>query len=153
MLSLLQVLLSISTMIAYTSTPTGSESNTGLPSMHEEEAVLDNIRLPDGFHIEYYAKDVYNARSMDYSPGGTLFVGSRAGNVYALLDEDGDLYAEKKILIDRGLNQPNGVALWEGDLYVADIDKILKYPNIEDELNSPPDPEIVSSSPVRRDTG
>ena len=99
---------------------------------------LDKIILPAGFKIEVYAADLPNARSLELSPGGTLFVGSRnEGNVYAVKDENKDHAADKKWTIASGLNQPNGVAIKDGDLYVAEINKIWKYTQIESHLDQP----------------
>ncbi len=59
---------------------------------------LDRIQLPPGFTIKLYARNVPNARSMDMSPGGVLFVGTRsAGKVYAILDHDQDQAADEVI--------------------------------------------------------
>jgi glucose/arabinose dehydrogenase len=105
---------------------------------------IERIKLPEGFKIEIYAEDVKNARSMALSPNGTLFVGTRdAGNVYALRDEDGDFKAEKKYLLAKGLKMPNGVAFRDGDLYVAEVSRILKFENIEANLDNPPAPVVV----------
>lgn len=105
---------------------------------------LDKIKLPDGFSIEIFADDLPNARSMCLSPGGTLFVGTRQkGDVYAVRDTDGDMKADQKWVIATGLNAPNGVAFRDGDLYVAEISRILKYPGIESRLDAPGEPEVV----------
>jgi glucose/arabinose dehydrogenase len=107
------------------------------------ELPLDEINLPEGFEISIYA-EVDNARSMARSPQGTIFVGNRSGDkVYALKDEDGDFVADKKYIIDEGLKLPNGVAFKDGDLYVAEVNRILKYENIEDQLQNPPEPSII----------
>ena len=104
---------------------------------------LEQINLPDGFKIAVYA-EVPNARSMVLSKNGTLFVGNRSeDNVYAVQDTDGDMVADKTYIIDKGLKMPNGVALKDGDLYVAEVSRILKYENIEANLDNPPDPVIV----------
>jgi glucose/arabinose dehydrogenase len=108
---------------------------------------LAAINLPPGFSISLYAENIDNARSMALSENGTLFVGSRqAGNVYALRDEDGDFYAETVYMIARGWDQPNGVALLDGDLYVAEIPRIRKFPDIEADLSRPPAPELVAGN-------
>ena len=108
---------------------------------------LARIELPEGFHIRVYAEGVTGARSMSLSPDGTLFVGTRpSGRVYALRDEDGDHKAERVIILARGLNNPNGVAFKNGDLYVAEISRILRYRNIEAQLDNPPQPEIVNNA-------
>ena len=52
---------------------------------------LERITLPEGFRIDYYAKDVDNARSMVLSESGILFVGTREEDkVYAVVDENKD---------------------------------------------------------------
>lgn len=98
---------------------------------------LNKIKLPEGFSISVYA-EVEGARSMVMSPSGTLFVGTQgAGKVYAVKDINGDHIADKKWLIASGLNNPNGVALKNGALYVAEISKVTKFPNIEQNLANP----------------
>jgi glucose/arabinose dehydrogenase len=105
---------------------------------------LSQIKLPEGFKIEIYAEAVKNARSMCLSPNGTLFVGTRdAGNVYALQDTDGDNKADKMYTLAKGLNMPNGVALRNGDLYIAEVNRIIKLENIETALANPPQPVVV----------
>jgi len=95
---------------------------------------LDKIKLPEGFTIRVYA-EVENARSMVMSPSGTLFVGTwEKGKVYAVKDINGDKIADKKWLLASGLIYPNGVALKNGALYVAEVSKITKFPNIEQNL-------------------
>ena len=107
---------------------------------------LDLLNLPDGFEISIFA-EVPNARSMTYSPTGTLFVGNRQGDkVYALRDEDGDNVAEAQYVIDEDLRMPNGVAFRDGSLFVAEVSRILRYDNIEESLNNPPDPVVVYDS-------
>jgi glucose/arabinose dehydrogenase len=105
---------------------------------------LDKIKLPEGFRIDVYADNVDDARSMALSPNGTLFVGSRsAGKVYVVLDKDGDNRAEEVVAIASGLNLPNGVAFRDGDLYVAEATRILRYDDIESHLNDPPEPVVI----------
>jgi glucose/arabinose dehydrogenase len=104
---------------------------------------LSGIKLPPGFSISVFA-DVDNARSMALSPEGTLYVGNRNGSkVYAVKDTDGDFIADKKWEIDSGLNMPNGVALKDGDLYVAEVSRIIKYSDIENKLDNPGEPTVV----------
>lgn len=105
---------------------------------------LESIRLPEGFQIDIYAADVTNARSMDLSPGGVLYVGTRSqGDVYALVDRDGDFVADEKHVLATGLKMPNGVAFRDGDLYIAEVSRILKLEDIENRLADPPAPKVV----------
>lgn len=104
---------------------------------------LDKIKLPPGFKIEIFA-EVNDARSMAISEAGIVYVGNRDGDkVYAVQDTDGDHKADKKWVIASGLNSPNGVAFRDGDLYVAEISRILKYAGIEKKLNNPGEPQVV----------
>ncbi|MCX2742352.1 PQQ-dependent sugar dehydrogenase [Mangrovivirga sp. M17] len=104
---------------------------------------MDELNLPEGFEISVYAR-VENARSIDMADNNILFVGSRnAEKVYAVEDKDNDGYGETVHIIDEDLWQPNGVAFRKGDLYVAEINRILKYPDILNNLETPPEPEVV----------
>ena len=108
---------------------------------------LDRIELPAGFDIAYWAKDLDNAREMALSEEGWLFVGSRrAGNVYALRDTNGDHKADERHTIASGLNSPNGVALRDGDLYVAEIDRVLRFDDIVANLPDPSDPTVITDA-------
>ncbi len=99
---------------------------------------LDRIQLPQGFKITTYAEDVTNARSLELSPNGTLFVGTRdEGNVYALRDTNGDMRADQKFVLATGLNMPNGVAFRNGALYVAEVSRIIRFDNVEANLTNP----------------
>ena len=64
--------------------------------------------------------------------------------MYAVKDTDGDNKADKRWIIARGLNSPNGVAFKDGSLYVAEISRILKFENVEATLDNPPQPIVVS---------
>ena len=107
------------------------------------EPPIEWISLPEGFSISFYSKEVPGARSLSLGTNGTLFVGTRGSTVYALSDTDGDNYAETVRIIANDLHTPNGVAFRDGDLYVAEIYRILRYDEIEDRLSSPPDPEVI----------
>lgn len=105
---------------------------------------LSRINLPEGFEISIFASGIENARSMAVSPAGTVFIGNRGEDkVYALQDTDGDGKADKTHVIASGLKTPNGVAFNNGSLYVAEINRLLRYDNIESNLTSPPQPTVV----------
>jgi len=115
-----------------------------LRSKESRSLQLDRIKLPAGFKIEVFAEKIVNARSLCLTPGGTLFVGTRdKGNVYALRDTDGDMRADKQYTIATGLNMPNGVAFRDGALFVAEVNRILRFDQIESKLANPPAPVVV----------
>jgi glucose/arabinose dehydrogenase len=102
-----------------------------------------DISLPPGFKIEIYA-DVPNARSMALSENGILFVGNRGSDkVYAVVDSNNDYKADEVIVVDSELNMPNGVAIKDGNLYVAEVNRILKYENIENTYRTNTSPTVI----------
>uniref|UniRef100_UPI004048A8C1 PQQ-dependent sugar dehydrogenase n=2 Tax=Algoriphagus sp. TaxID=1872435 RepID=UPI004048A8C1 len=104
----------------------------------KSDVQLEKIQLPEGFSIEVWAADVPNARSMALSESGIVFVGNRQEkNVYALVDENGDGKADSKYILANNLRMPNGVAIKDGDLYVAEVFRILRFKDIEKNLENP----------------
>ena len=108
---------------------------------------LAKISLPEGFEIAVFAAEVPNARSMCRSPKGIIYVGTRTkGVVYAVRDTDNDYQADEVVVIARGLNMPNGVAFADGNLYVAEVHRVLRFDNIDRRLQKPPAPVVVNDS-------
>jgi glucose/arabinose dehydrogenase len=128
-----------------------AEGKTALP--------LNLIKLPPGFKIEIYADNLTYARSMALSPNGTLFVGTRrpfetldapnGSALYAIVDMNNNNHAEASeiFVIAEGLNNPNGVAFKDGSLYVAQINRIIRFDDIEAQLASPKEPVTVKELP------
>lgn len=105
---------------------------------------LAKVSLPEGFSISYFAPEVPGARSMTQGANGTLFVGTRGSRVYALRDTEGDFTADSVYIIADNLNTPNGVAFRDGDLFVAEVSRVLRFDDIEANLSNPPDPVVVT---------
>ena len=118
-----------------------------------QEVNLDQLRLPDGFSISVYA-DVENPRQLALGSNNTVFVGNLRGRVYAIIDSNGDGAAEQVNTIAEGLNSPNGVAYYEGDLYIGEINRISKIRDINSKLNTLNQTETLNDSlPNRRHHG
>lgn len=99
-------------------------------------ASLDDIHLPPGFVIEEYA-DVPKARSLALGDQGTLFVSNRKGrSVYAVVRRNDG--STRTIELLSGMSTPNGIAFHKGDLYVAEIDRVTRYVDIENHLEDAP---------------
>lgn len=105
---------------------------------------IDQLLLPSGFSISVYADSVIGARSMAMGDDGTLFVGTRRNKtLYAVQDLDKDFRADHITVLDSTLEVPNGVAFRKGSLYVALVDRLLRYDSIESKLDNPPAPVVV----------
>jgi glucose/arabinose dehydrogenase len=80
---------------------------------------------------------------MTLGPKGTVFVGTQSGSVYAVVDRDHDGAADQVFTIAKGLDMPNGVAVRQGALYVAEVSRVRRYDAIEDHLEAPPAPVTI----------
>jgi glucose/arabinose dehydrogenase len=132
--------------LAGLSAPSTEMGQSG-PAASGSALPLNRIKLPPGFAIDVYASGVTNARSIARGEKGTIFVGNRLGqNVFALVDRDGDQKADDVKPLISGLRTPNGVAFRNGALYVAQVNRVLRYDDIESHLDSPPAPVVVSEA-------
>jgi glucose/arabinose dehydrogenase len=111
---------------------------TGTPA---KDIPIQNAKLPPGFKIEIWASGLPLAREMALGAKGTVFVGNRVRDeLYAVIDKDGK--REVKV-IAKGLNAPNGVAFKNGTLFVAERERIIRFDDIENHLDSPPAPQVI----------
>lgn len=82
---------------------------------------------PDGFSVTLFAKDLSGPRKMLALPNGDLLVArSRAGAIALLADEDGDGRADTQGDVVSGFNRPHGLALFDGALWIADLDGLYR---------------------------
>jgi glucose/arabinose dehydrogenase len=103
----------------------------------DAEENLHKLKLPEGFHINVYA-EVEGARQMALGQStGTVFVGTRGNNVFAVVDKNKDRKADKVVKILDDLKVGNGVAVHQGNLYVAEQNRIAIYPAPGFDLNLP----------------
>ncbi len=111
------------------------------------------LNIPEGFKLSVYGR-VEEARSMAMGDKGTLFVGNRRKDkVYAVRDIDGDFRIDEKYVIMKDGKLPNGVAFRDGDLYVAEVNKLWVFPDIEDNLENPKRELIYDDYPTDRHHG
>jgi len=64
--------------------------------------------------------------------------------------QEGKVYAIRPdrtvIIVDSGLVMPTGLDYYEGDLYVSEISRILKYQDILENLESSPEPMVLNGN-------
>jgi glucose/arabinose dehydrogenase len=102
---------------------------------------IAKLKLPAGFNIEVYASGIANARSLAVGDKGTVFVGSRlVDKVHAIVNKDGKRTVK---VLASGLYRPNGVAFRNGTLYIAELSKVSRIDNVEDNLDNPPKPTVI----------
>jgi glucose/arabinose dehydrogenase len=113
-----------------------------LPASAQDRALpLEKIKLPPGFVIELWA-EVPNARKLALGKNGIVFAGSSSeGKVYAITESAGKREVRTLAV---GLTSPIGVAFKNGTLYVSAINRILSFDDIENRLNEPGKPAVVT---------
>ena len=115
---------------------------TSVNASAQAELDLSAIQLPPGFSIEVWSDKVPNARSLALGDEGTVFAATRRdGRVYALIPQDDR--SPTVVTLAENLTMPNGVAFHDGDLYVAENHRILRFVDIEASLPDVPEAEIV----------
>jgi glucose/arabinose dehydrogenase len=104
-----------------------------------------SLRVPAGFSLEVFAHGIPGARMMTEGPNGTIFAGSRAiGRVYAITrNPDG---TTRTRIVAQGLSQPNGVVMVGNSLIVIAVNRVLRFDNIEANLDSIPQPVDLSAA-------
>jgi len=104
-----------------------------------DQVPVSALRLPPGFQAEVFAHGIPGARMMAEGPNGTIFAGTRAiGRVYAISrNPDG---TTRTRTIAQGLPQPNGLVVIGNSLYVLAVNRVLRYDNIEANLDNVPAP-------------
>ena len=106
--------------------------------------VIEKLNVPENFNVEIYAQDIDSPRQITQTNNGYIIVGSKKGNeIVALIDDDDDKFSDRKITLAENLQNPTGVAFYEGDLYFAEIDTIWVIKDIDEwiESNSTTPPE------------
>ena len=98
-----------------------------------------------GFSLSVVTDEVPNARQLAETESGLLLVGTRrAGKVYAVVPvPEGD---PEVVTVAKGLTMPSGLAVIGDDLYVAALDRVLRYPAIESTFRESPEPEVVTDA-------
>jgi glucose/arabinose dehydrogenase len=103
------------------------------------------FKLPKNFHVEVYASGMVQARSLRLDPQGTLFVSTRTlDRIYAVTNTNGKKEVKKLVT---GLRWPNGIALHNGTLYIAELNKVSKIDDVEHHLNDAKPTVIYSDLP------
>ncbi len=110
-----------------------------------------NLTIPSEFHIGLFAQDLNSPRDMQFTPQGTLLVSSPSTNsVYALPDTNKDGIADTKKTIITGENHVHGLAFYNKQLFIADVDKVVRYNWDEKSLTATKD-KVLFSLPQNSD--
>jgi len=118
--------------IPLTTTQITSQNSTSENSASYKisSGVVPNIslQLPTNYVVHVFASGLGSPRVLQFSPNGTLLVTNPAGNnVYALPDKNNDGVTDEEKVVISGENHVHGLAFFDGKLYIADVDKVVRY--------------------------
>jgi glucose/arabinose dehydrogenase len=86
------------------------------------------LTKPEGYDLTIFSEDAPGARDLQFTPDGTLLVSLRTqGKVIALPDQNNDGHADQAIEVLKGLQNPHGLAFWQGKLFVAEEKQVSRY--------------------------
>lgn len=102
---------------------------------------IETLHVPPGFRVEVLTDAMPAAREMALSPAGILYVGSRAGKVYAMSLQTPNAPIH---VVASGLQLPVGVAWRDGNLYVSAVSRVLRLDGIDKRLSNPPEPMAIN---------
>jgi glucose/arabinose dehydrogenase len=93
-------------------------------------AALDGkLRVPSGFTVSYFARNVSGVRFMTVGPDSAVYATQPdKGLVIRLPDANKDGVADTVIVVVSGLNKPHGLAFHKGMFYVANTDGVVRVP-------------------------
>jgi len=97
-------------------------------STGEFDPILSRINLPPGFEISVFATTPKPRSLVVAAPLNMVFVGSYQGTIHSLVDSNADGVADEILRRADGLNTPNGIAYFDGKLFVALTDRVAFWP-------------------------
>lgn len=92
------------------------------------EAVGFPLKLPQGFTIGIFVKNLGSPRDLAFSPQGTLLVSiPKDGKIVVLPDRNSDGKADEVKDVLTKLNRPHGLAFFANKLYVVEETRVVRY--------------------------
>lgn len=107
------------------------------------------LRLPPGFHVDVFSRDVRAPRVMKLAPNGDIFVSeTQMGRVVVVRPSADGTKAATVETFAQGLNLPNGLAFYPSGahpkwLYVAETNRVVRYAYTVGQEQAASVPEIV----------
>jgi len=107
---------------------------------------LESLKLPPGFRIAVFVR-TGSPRMLAFSPSGVLLATSASGGtVKAFPDADRSGHASAEVTVLKDLNGPHGIAFHDGQLYVAEVTRLVRY-SWDDLRLQATDPVVIAALP------
>jgi Raf kinase inhibitor-like YbhB/YbcL family protein len=87
---------------------------------------IAQLKVPDGFSIRPFARDLKNIRIVAVAPDSAVYVSRRdQGDVILLKDADGDGHADAPPVVVANRPGAHGLAIKDGKLYLATVKEVF----------------------------
>ncbi len=94
-----------------------------------------SLNVPEGFKVGLFAAGLRGPRFMAFDDNGVLHVANmNADQIVALPDRNHDGVADEHIVAARGFKEAHSLAFYQGVMYVADTDAIIKFRDADADL-------------------
>lgn len=112
--------------VASAAVPKKSPAKTAVPAVNDTGLPLV---IPAGFRVQTFATGLAGPRMLAFDPAGVLVTTLTSdGKVVAMPDADGNGQADRSVVLVEGLNRPHGLAFHRGYMYVAENDRVVRWP-------------------------
>jgi hypothetical protein len=100
--------------------------------LEPQQVGFKTLYAPSGFKISEFATGIKGTRFFSFGPDDTMYIGSNTGDsIYAVRDTNADGVADQKNIIESKLNTPHSVYYYNGDLYLAEQNRVSVYRAIQ----------------------
>ena len=94
-----------------------------------EALIRERIKVPEGYQLEIFARDLGQPRLMQMAASGDLIVSAMRDGTLLMVkaDSDGDGRSDGTVTLRDTMNNPHGLVLEGSTLLVAEERRVLKY--------------------------
>ena len=92
------------------------------------EAKINKLKVPNGFQVEIFIKNIEKPREITSDDKGNIFIGSSSNFAY-LITKNKNMYT-----IASNLQKPIGISYFNNKLYISSVNKIYVVQDVEKEI-------------------
>ena len=128
--------------------PYRTESYTNFPRLVPKPATAQ-LRVPQGFHVAVFSRDLQGPRELRVAPNGDIFVSeTQLGRIVIMRPSADGTRPQVTSVFAQGLDLPSGMAFYPLDgppqwIYVAETNRVVRYPYAVGDLKARGLPQIV----------
>lgn len=127
--------------------PFETSSAMNFPSVIDRPAGAE-LQVPAGFKVETFTTALTAPRDMVIAPNGDIFIAETTSNRISVMRPNADHSAPQSVTVyAQGIVQPLGMAFYPAEnpewLYVAEMNRVIRYPYSEGDTVASAIPEVI----------